>query len=95
MCRMGNAHRILEQHGYSKMKTIGSGAFGKAILVKSKTDGENYIIKEIKLVRPYLLIKTLMEYRTEIEVILYEAKFECLSFFFSAEDSGVPHKCRT
>lgn len=62
---MGNAQRILEQHGYTKMKTIGSGSFGKAILVKSKTDGENYIIKEIKL----KTVQSLIDAENELRVL--------------------------
>lgn len=32
---------------YEKVKQIGEGSFGKAILVKSKDDGRQYVIKEI------------------------------------------------
>jgi len=32
---------------YEKVKKIGEGSFGKAILVKSKQDGHQYVIKEI------------------------------------------------
>lgn len=32
---------------YDKVKKIGEGSFGKAILVKSKEDGHQYVIKEI------------------------------------------------
>lgn len=32
---------------YEKVKKIGEGSFGKAILVKSKEDGRQYVIKEI------------------------------------------------
>lgn len=32
---------------YEKVKKIGEGSFGKAILVKSKEDGHQYVIKEI------------------------------------------------
>lgn len=32
---------------YEKEKKIGEGSFGKAILVKSKEDGHQYVIKEI------------------------------------------------
>lgn len=79
---MGNAQRILEQHGYTKMKTIGSGSFGKAILVKSKTDGENYIIKEIKLVRPYILLKTLMNIRQKLWFYFMRPNFDCFYLFY-------------
>lgn len=32
---------------YEKVKKIGEGSFGKAVLVKSKEDGHQYVIKEI------------------------------------------------
>lgn len=32
---------------YEKVKKIGEGSFGKAVLVKSKDDGHQYVIKEI------------------------------------------------
>lgn len=34
---------------YEKVKKIGEGSFGKAILVKSKVDGHQYVIKEISI----------------------------------------------
>ena len=36
---------------YEKLKKIGEGSFGKAILVKSKEDGHQYVIKEIGISR--------------------------------------------
>ncbi|XP_042275971.1 serine/threonine-protein kinase Nek1-like isoform X2 [Thunnus maccoyii] len=36
---------------YEKVKEIGKGGFGKAILVKSKEDGHQYVIKEIGISR--------------------------------------------
>lgn len=40
---------------YEKVKKIGEGSFGKAILVTSKEDGHQYVIKEIGIsgVSPY------------------------------------------
>ena len=32
---------------YSKIKVVGKGSFGQAILVQSKTDGQQYIMKQI------------------------------------------------
>lgn len=32
---------------YENVKQIGEGSFGKAILVNSKEDGRQYVIKEI------------------------------------------------
>lgn len=36
---------------YEKVKKIGEGSFGKAILVKSREDGHQYVIKEIGISR--------------------------------------------
>ena len=36
---------------YEKLKKIGEGSFGKAILVRSKQDGHQYVIKEIGISR--------------------------------------------
>lgn len=36
---------------YEKVKKIGEGSFGKAVLVKSKEDGRQYVIKEISISR--------------------------------------------
>ncbi|XP_053177262.1 serine/threonine-protein kinase Nek1-like [Scomber japonicus] len=36
---------------YETVKEIGKGGFGRAILVKSKEDGHQYVIKEIKISR--------------------------------------------
>lgn len=34
---------------YIRVKNIGQGSFGKALLVKSKKDGMTYVIKEINV----------------------------------------------
>ena len=34
---------------YVKKKQIGEGSFGKALLVTSKADGKEYVIKEINI----------------------------------------------
>lgn len=34
---------------YTKVRQIGEGAFGKAILVKKKNDGKQFVIKEINI----------------------------------------------
>uniref|UniRef100_A0A8C7CYI9 non-specific serine/threonine protein kinase n=1 Tax=Oncorhynchus kisutch TaxID=8019 RepID=A0A8C7CYI9_ONCKI len=36
---------------YEKVRKIGEGSFGKAILVKSRDDGKQYVIKEIGISR--------------------------------------------
>ena len=34
---------------YARVKKIGEGSFGKALLVKRKTDGKQFVIKEINI----------------------------------------------
>ena len=34
---------------YVRVRKIGEGSFGKALLVKSKTDGKQYVIKVINI----------------------------------------------
>lgn len=34
---------------YVRVKKIGEGSFGKALLVKKKADGKQYVIKEISI----------------------------------------------
>lgn len=34
---------------YVRVKKIGEGSFGKALLVKKKADGKQYVIKEINI----------------------------------------------
>ena len=34
---------------YVRVKKIGEGSFGKALLVKKKSDGKQYVIKEISI----------------------------------------------
>ena len=34
---------------YVRVKKIGEGSFGKALLVKKKNDGKQYVIKEISI----------------------------------------------
>ena len=34
---------------YVKVKKIGEGSFGKALLVKGKDDGRHYVVKEINI----------------------------------------------
>lgn len=49
---MASAWRIEpDMDKYEKVKKIGEGSFGKAILVKSREDGHQYVIKEIGISR--------------------------------------------
>eukprot|EP01004_Peranema_trichophorum_P003355 NODE_234_length_3182_cov_43.854855_g204_i0.p1 GENE.NODE_234_length_3182_cov_43.854855_g204_i0~~NODE_234_length_3182_cov_43.854855_g204_i0.p1 ORF type:complete len:944 (+),score=277.10 NODE_234_length_3182_cov_43.854855_g204_i0:48-2879(+) len=41
----------MEQNGFERIKVIGKGAFGSAILVRCKSDGKKYVAKEIELSR--------------------------------------------
>lgn len=36
---------------YVKVKKIGEGSFGKALLVKSKDNGKQYVVKEINMAK--------------------------------------------
>ena len=35
--------------GYVRLRTVGEGSFGKAVLVRRKTDGKQFVIKEIRV----------------------------------------------
>lgn len=49
---MATAWRIgPDMDKYVKVKKIGEGSFGKAILFKSREDGRQYVIKEIGISR--------------------------------------------
>ena len=41
---------------FVRLKKIGEGSFGKALLVKSKKDGTQYVIKEINISKVLLLL---------------------------------------
>ena len=34
---------------YTRVKKIGEGSFGKALLVKRKADGKQFVVKEINI----------------------------------------------
>lgn len=58
---------------YERLKKIGEGSFGKAILVKSRTDGRQYVIKEIgisRVSRSLLFHRLLMSTVMGISVII-------------------------
>jgi serine/threonine protein kinase len=44
-----NKPRYMEK--YNRQKLIGSGAFGQAWLVQSKADGQQLVMKEIKIAK--------------------------------------------
>eukprot|EP00667_Euglena_gracilis_P005235 EG_transcript_5268 len=41
----------MEKYGFEKIKVIGKGAFGSAILVRNAADGKKYVAKEVNLFR--------------------------------------------
>ncbi|NXK03382.1 NEK1 kinase, partial [Herpetotheres cachinnans] len=68
---------------YIKLRKIGEGSFGKAILVKAKEDGQQYVIKEINISK--MSNKEREESRREVAVlanmkhpniVLYRESFE-------------------
>lgn len=40
---------------YEKVRRIGEGAFGKAVLVKGKQNGRQYVVKEIRIAKVTML----------------------------------------
>ena len=42
---------------FVRVRKIGEGSFGKALLVKSKKDGAHYVIKEINISKVVLLLE--------------------------------------
>lgn len=41
---------------YEIQKKIGEGSFGKALLVRSKSNGKQYVIKEVNMTRVNIII---------------------------------------
>jgi len=37
--------------GYVRQKLLGEGSYGKALLVKDRRDGKQYVIKEINIAK--------------------------------------------
>ncbi|XP_039548899.1 serine/threonine-protein kinase Nek1 isoform X2 [Pimephales promelas] len=71
---------------YERLKKIGEGSFGKAILVKSKTDGRQYVIKEIGISR--MSNKERQESRKEVEVLANMSHPNIVQYKESFEESG-------
>lgn len=59
---------------YEKVKKIGEGSFGKAVLVKSKQDGRQYVIKEIGIsgVSSYASFYTLSSTITSVYFLMIQ-----------------------
>ncbi|XP_028259981.1 serine/threonine-protein kinase Nek1 isoform X2 [Parambassis ranga] len=71
---------------YEKVKKIGEGSFGKAILVKSKGDGHQYVIKEIGISR--MSSKERQESRKEVAVLANMSHPNIVQYKESFEEGG-------
>uniref|UniRef100_A0A673H6X6 non-specific serine/threonine protein kinase n=1 Tax=Sinocyclocheilus rhinocerous TaxID=307959 RepID=A0A673H6X6_9TELE len=71
---------------YERLKKIGEGSFGKAILVKSRTDGRQYVIKEIGISR--MSNKERQESRKEVAVLANMSHPNIVQYKESFEESG-------
>lgn len=85
---------------YERLKKIGEGSFGKAILVKSRTDGRQYVIKEIgisRVSRSLLFHRLLMSTVMGISVIknLWDVVFGGISSFIYTCSLLFLIRCRT
>ncbi|XP_040897088.1 serine/threonine-protein kinase Nek1 isoform X2 [Toxotes jaculatrix] len=71
---------------YEKVKKIGEGSFGKAILVKSKEDGRQYVIKEIGI--SGMSNKERKESRKEVAVLAKMSHPNIVQYKESFEEGG-------
>uniref|UniRef100_A0AAQ5ZIH0 non-specific serine/threonine protein kinase n=1 Tax=Amphiprion ocellaris TaxID=80972 RepID=A0AAQ5ZIH0_AMPOC len=71
---------------YEKVKKIGEGSFGKAILVKSKGDGHQYVIKEIGI--SGMSSKERQESRKEVAVLANMSHPNIVQYQESFEEGG-------
>uniref|UniRef100_A0A8B9L9W0 non-specific serine/threonine protein kinase n=1 Tax=Astyanax mexicanus TaxID=7994 RepID=A0A8B9L9W0_ASTMX len=71
---------------YEKVKKIGEGSFGKAILVRSKEDGHQYVIKEIGISR--MSNKERQESRKEVAVLANMSHPNIVQYKESFEEGG-------
>ncbi|XP_065325797.1 serine/threonine-protein kinase Nek1 isoform X3 [Pelmatolapia mariae] len=71
---------------YEKVKKIGEGSFGKAILVKSKDDGHQYVIKEIGI--SGMSSKERRESRKEVAVLANMSHPNIVQYKESFEEGG-------
>uniref|UniRef100_A0A4W6E242 non-specific serine/threonine protein kinase n=1 Tax=Lates calcarifer TaxID=8187 RepID=A0A4W6E242_LATCA len=71
---------------YEKVKKIGEGSFGKAILVKSKEDGRQYVIKEISI--SGMPSKERQESRKEVAVLAKMSHPNIVQYKESFEEGG-------
>ncbi|XP_066429639.1 serine/threonine-protein kinase Nek1 isoform X2 [Eleutherodactylus coqui] len=71
---------------YARVSKIGEGSFGKAILVKSKEDGKQYVIKEISISK--MSNKEREESRREVAVLANMKHPNIVQYRESFEESG-------
>ncbi|XP_023679528.1 serine/threonine-protein kinase Nek1 isoform X2 [Paramormyrops kingsleyae] len=71
---------------YERVTKIGEGSFGKAILVKSKDDGKQYVIKEIGISR--MSNKERHESRKEVAVLANMSHPNIVKYRESFEEGG-------
>uniref|UniRef100_A0A8C9UAD2 non-specific serine/threonine protein kinase n=1 Tax=Scleropages formosus TaxID=113540 RepID=A0A8C9UAD2_SCLFO len=71
---------------YEKVTKIGEGSFGKAILVKSKVEGKQYVIKEIGISR--MSGKERQESRKEVAVLANMSHPNIVKYKESFEEGG-------
>ncbi|XP_049720774.1 serine/threonine-protein kinase Nek1 isoform X8 [Elephas maximus indicus] len=71
---------------YVRVQKIGEGSFGKAILVKSKEDGRQYVIKEINISR--MSSKEREESRREVAVLANMKHPNVVQYRESFEENG-------
>ncbi|XP_060739307.1 serine/threonine-protein kinase Nek1 isoform X4 [Tachysurus vachellii] len=71
---------------YEKVKKIGEGSFGKAILVRSREDGHQYVIKEIGISK--MSNKERQESRKEVAVLANMSHPNIVQYKESFEESG-------
>uniref|UniRef100_A0A5F8GFU7 non-specific serine/threonine protein kinase n=1 Tax=Monodelphis domestica TaxID=13616 RepID=A0A5F8GFU7_MONDO len=71
---------------YNKLQKIGEGSFGKAILVKSREDCKQYVIKEINISK--MSSKEREESRREVEVLANMKHPNIVLYRESFEESG-------
>lgn len=71
---------------YVRVKKIGEGSFGKALLVKKKSDGKQYVIKEIGISK--MSPKEREESRKEVKVLAQLKHPNIVSYQESFEENG-------
>ncbi|XP_073500192.1 serine/threonine-protein kinase Nek1 isoform X2 [Phyllobates terribilis] len=71
---------------YARVSKIGEGSFGKAILVKAKEDGKQYVIKEIGISK--MSSKERAESRREVAVLANMKHPNIVQYRESFEESG-------